>query len=101
MPSASFWTLVPPPPRRHRGRPTACRTSTPSSRVTTGETSGMPELLLLLGDEVAGTVTRLPGGKLTFTYDAKYADEHVPATPVSVSMPPQIASHTDTRVAPW
>lgn len=61
----------------------------------------MRDLLLLLGDDVAGTVTRLPGGKLTFTYDATYVDEHVPATPVSVSMPPQIASHTDNRVAPW
>ncbi len=61
----------------------------------------MPELLLLLGDEVAGTVTRLPGGKLTFAYDKTDVARDVPATPVSVSMPPQVASHTDNRVAPW
>jgi serine/threonine-protein kinase HipA len=61
----------------------------------------MPELLLLLGDVVAGTVTRPPGGKLTFTYHPAYIDQHVSATPVSVSMPPQIASHTHNRVAPW
>lgn len=61
----------------------------------------MPELYLLLGDEIAGTVTRSTGGKLTFVYDPDYLARNNPATPLSVSMPPVVASHTDSQVAPW
>ena len=66
-----------------------------------GGTTGMPELRLLLGDEIAGTITRSAGGKLSFGYDPGYVARNSPATPVSVSMPPQVASHTDNQVAPW
>ena len=60
------------------------------------------ELCLLLGDVVAGRVSRLPGGKLTFEYDRAYAaTETAHATPLSVSMPIQVASHTDGRITPW
>ncbi|TDO45006.1 serine/threonine-protein kinase HipA [Kribbella sp. VKM Ac-2527] len=59
------------------------------------------ELSLLLGDEVAGTVTRLAGGKLGFAYRPTYIANDRPATPVSVSMPTQLASHSDSRITPW
>ncbi len=59
------------------------------------------ELSLLLGDELAGTVTRLPNGKLAFQYDAAYAAHGSAATPISVSMPTQVTSHTDSRITPW
>jgi serine/threonine-protein kinase HipA len=60
------------------------------------------ELSLLLGDVVAGRVTRLPGGKLTFEYDRAYAaTEPAHATPLSVSMPILVASHTDSWITPW
>jgi HipA-like protein len=59
------------------------------------------ELCLLLGDDVAGTVTRLAGGKLSFAYDRTYVAKTGAATPVSVSMPTQISSHADSRITPW
>jgi serine/threonine-protein kinase HipA len=59
------------------------------------------ELCLLLGDELAGTVTRLSNGKLTFRYDEGYISRGGAATPISVSMPTQIASHTDSQITPW
>lgn len=60
------------------------------------------ELCLLLGDAVAGRVTRLTGGKLAFEYDPEYAAaEPARATPLSVSMPIAISSHTDSRIEPW
>jgi len=61
----------------------------------------MPDLRLLLGQEIAGTVSRTTTGTLTFVYDPDYLARQQPATPVSVSMPPQIASHTDNRITPW
>lgn len=61
----------------------------------------MPELSLLLGQEIAGTVSRTAAGKLTFTYAAGYTGESKSATPVSVSMPSQVASHTDNQITPW
>ncbi|MEI8410247.1 MULTISPECIES: type II toxin-antitoxin system HipA family toxin [unclassified Kribbella] len=59
------------------------------------------ELRLLLGDEVAGTVTRLSNGKLAFQYDEAYVANGSAATPISVSMPTQVTSHTDSRITPW
>ncbi len=59
------------------------------------------ELSLLLGREVAGTVTRLANGKLAFQYDETYAGKGSAATPISVSMPTQVTSHTDSRITPW
>ncbi|HET6296288.1 MAG TPA: type II toxin-antitoxin system HipA family toxin [Kribbella sp.] len=61
----------------------------------------MAELRLLLGDDVAGTVARLPNGKLAFRYDQTYVDKEGPATPVSVSMPTQVLSHSDSQISPW
>ncbi len=58
----------------------------------------MPELRLLLGQEIAGTVSRTTTGTLTFSYDPDYLARHQLATPVSVSMPPQVVSHTDNRI---
>lgn len=57
------------------------------------------ELLLLLGDSIAGTVTR-GSGRLRFAYDPDYAGDPQ-ATPVSMSMPLQIAEHSDKVVSPW
>ena len=57
-------------------------------------------LTVLLGSQVAGTLTRAKGGKLTFVYDDAYRSAEAP-TPVSVSMPPQIRSHPDRVVDPW
>jgi serine/threonine-protein kinase HipA len=57
-------------------------------------------LLVLLGDRLVGTLTRLRGGKLRFDYDADYAAEQAP-TPLSLSMPVQIESHPDRVVTPW
>jgi serine/threonine-protein kinase HipA len=59
------------------------------------------ELCLLIGDEVAGRVTRQTGGKLAFDYDRDYVAETPTATPVSVSMPIQVAAHPDSRITPW
>jgi serine/threonine-protein kinase HipA len=61
----------------------------------------MPELLLLLGQEIAGTVSRASSGSLTFTYDHDYVTRNDTTTPISVSMPPQIAVHTDSQITPW
>ncbi|NEA36172.1 type II toxin-antitoxin system HipA family toxin [Streptomyces sp. SID13031] len=60
----------------------------------------MPDLHLLLGQEVAGTVSRTPTGSLSFTYDSGYVARKS-ATPISVSMPLQVAVHTDRQISPW
>lgn len=57
-------------------------------------------LVVLLEGLVAGTLTRLPGGALRFEYDDDYMALDAP-TPLSVSMPVQIASHSDGTVRPW
>ena len=56
--------------------------------------------LVLLGDDVAGTLTRSTGGDLTFTYDDAYRSS-ARATPLSVSMPLQVKTHNDAVIAPW
>jgi serine/threonine-protein kinase HipA len=58
------------------------------------------ELIVLLDDQVAGTLTRLSGGRLRFDYDDRYREAEAP-TPLSLSMPVRIASHTDRVVTPW
>ncbi|WP_328331006.1 type II toxin-antitoxin system HipA family toxin [Kribbella sp. NBC_00382] len=60
----------------------------------------MPDLLLLLGKDVAGTVSRTSTGSLAFAYDSSYITKE-PATPVSVSMSLQLALHTDSQISPW
>jgi serine/threonine-protein kinase HipA len=57
-------------------------------------------LTVVLDDEVAGTLTRLPGGRLRFDYQEQYR-EHAAATPLSLSMPIQVRSHPDRVVTPW
>ena len=57
-------------------------------------------LLVILDDAVAGTLTRLPGGRLRFDYDAAYQGQpgH---TPLSLSMPIQVSSHPHQEIDPW
>jgi serine/threonine-protein kinase HipA len=57
-------------------------------------------LVVLLGDAVAGTVTRLKGGRLRFDYDDDYRSRPG-STPLSVSMPTSIRSHPDGTISPW
>ena len=51
-------------------------------------------LAVVLDDVVAGTLTRLPGGRLRFDYRDEYRDRPN-ATPLSVVMPTQVRSHSD------
>lgn len=57
-------------------------------------------LSVILDDTVAGTLTRLAGGRLRFDYDDEYRQRSAP-TPLSLSMPVQVRSHTDQAVTPW
>lgn len=57
-------------------------------------------LIVVLHDAVAGTLRRLPGGRLRFDYDAEYRARATP-TPLSVSIPTQVRSHPDRVVTPW
>jgi serine/threonine-protein kinase HipA len=57
-------------------------------------------LVVLLRDAQAGILTRLQGGRLRFDYDATYRSRPH-ATPLSVSMPIQIRSHSDQAINPW
>lgn len=57
-------------------------------------------LLVLLEDRIAGTLTRLAGGRLRFDYDDAYRASPG-STPLSVSMPTSVRSHPDRAVSPW
>src|SRR6266567_8262952 len=57
-------------------------------------------LMVILDNTVAGTLARLPGGRLRFDYADDYLERSTP-TPLSVSMPTQVRSHSDQVVAPW
>lgn len=57
-------------------------------------------LVVLLGDLVVGTVTRLTGGRLRFDYDEAYR-EHPASTPLSLSMPISVRSHSDRAISVW
>ncbi|MGH2904120.1 MAG: type II toxin-antitoxin system HipA family toxin [Solirubrobacteraceae bacterium] len=57
-------------------------------------------LLVILDDSVAGTLTRLRGGRLRFDYDPGY-QQRPGRTPLSLSMPVQVASHADRVITPW
>lgn len=57
------------------------------------------ELSVLIGDRLAGLVTRRRGA-LRFTYQDAYRDSTMP-TPLSVSMPVEISEHADQTVGPW
>lgn len=57
-------------------------------------------LAVLLEGRMAGTLTRLPGGRLRFDYDDVFRARG-DATPLSLSMPKQVRSHGDRTVTPW
>jgi len=57
-------------------------------------------LLVVLNDVIAGTLERIPGGRLRFDYTEEYR-ERPGATPISLSMPPQVRSHSDRTITPW
>lgn len=57
-------------------------------------------LVVLLDDAIAGTLTRLPSGRLRFDYDDDYRSRPSP-TPLSVSISPLVRSHPDGAIAPW
>ncbi|MBO0803987.1 MAG: type II toxin-antitoxin system HipA family toxin [Nocardiopsaceae bacterium] len=57
-------------------------------------------LAVIVGRRIAGSLTRLPGGKLRFDYDDQYAQEP-DATPLSLSMPLNQPSHPDQVITPW
>lgn len=59
----------------------------------------MSELVVLIEGMVAGTLTRVRG-KHTFEYSEGYR-ARPEATPLSVSMPKQVRSHSDAAVTPW
>jgi serine/threonine-protein kinase HipA len=60
----------------------------------------MTELIVILGERIAGTLTRLGGGRLRFDYGDEY--RQLPdATPLSLSMPTQVRAHADRTVTPW
>ena len=56
-------------------------------------------LAVVLEDLVAGQLTRLPGGRVRFDYDPAYQRRPTP-TPLSLSMPVQVASHADQAIVP-
>jgi serine/threonine-protein kinase HipA len=56
-------------------------------------------LVVLLGDRVAGELTRT-GSTHAFTYDHAYRSRPEP-TPLSLSMPVPVRHHTDQTVTPW
>ncbi len=61
----------------------------------------MPEtLVVLLDGGVAGTVTRLSGGRLRFDYDEEYRAS-ASLTPLSISMPTSVRSHLEGTISPW
>lgn len=51
-------------------------------------------------DRIAGTLSRLPGGKLRFDYDEQYASGVTP-TPLSLSMPVSRRSYPEQVITPW
>jgi serine/threonine-protein kinase HipA len=57
-------------------------------------------LVVLLEDAVAGTLTRISGGRLAFAYDDDYR-RRPDTTPLSLSLPKQIRDHTGARLEAW
>jgi serine/threonine-protein kinase HipA len=60
----------------------------------------MTELVVLLGDAVAGTLTREAKDRLRFDYEPAYR-ELEDSTPLSRSMPVEVPTHTDAAVRPF
>src|SRR2546428_4142088 len=57
-------------------------------------------LVVILGDVIAGAIERLRGGELRFEYDSRYRAARG-STPLSLSMPLELGTHTDGVVTPW
>lgn len=57
-------------------------------------------LHVILEDVFAGTIEKLPGGRLRFVYDDSYRVRDG-ATPLSLSMPVQVQVHHDSVITPW
>jgi serine/threonine-protein kinase HipA len=57
-------------------------------------------LVVLMHDAVAGILTSLPSGRVRFEYDSAYRTASE-STPLSLSMPLEVAVHTDQVVTPW
>src|SRR5665213_3117878 len=57
-------------------------------------------LHVILEDVLAGTIHKLPGGRLRFAYDETYRARDG-ATPLSLSMPIQVQVHSDNVITPW
>lgn len=57
-------------------------------------------LVVLFGESTAGTISRSPRGELRFEYADSYR-RRPDATPLSVTMPTEIATHPDRVVTPW
>ena len=57
-------------------------------------------LFVVLDDVVAGTLERLQNGRLRFDYTEEYR-KNSGATPISLSMPTQVRSHSDRVITPW
>ena len=57
-------------------------------------------LTVILDDAIAGTISRLQGGRLRFDYDDAYRASPS-ATALSVSMPKSIRTHSDGAITPW
>ena len=60
----------------------------------------MKELVVLIDNTVAGVLAELPGRRLSFKYEPAYQEADA-GTPLSVSMPVQVAEHTDRVLRPW
>lgn len=58
------------------------------------------ELVVLLGDRIAGRLEHTRRAGLRFEYDDEYR-RRPDATPLSVSMPVEVGSHPDRVVTPW
>ncbi|HEY1652019.1 MAG TPA: type II toxin-antitoxin system HipA family toxin [Acidimicrobiales bacterium] len=58
------------------------------------------QLTVILDNQVAGTLSQLDQGRLRFDYHDDYRIRP-DATPLSVCMPTQVASHSDRAITPW
>ena len=71
-----------------------------STSWSTGRSTVASELVVLLGRDVAARLIRLNQGGLRLVYDAGYVGSRG-ATPLSLSMPLEIAEHADRVVSAW
>ena len=60
----------------------------------------MDELVLVMGDTVAGSIERLRDGRLRLRYEEAYRADAT-ATPLSIALPLDEPEHGDARITPW